>query len=128
MTANDSPVDHNIEVNGLKLHYVDWGGNSNRNLLLAHGQGGNARNWDHVARESLAVMVRSCYTWFTVAPVVDRFGAVIYLSTYWSACLRHKPRLFTSLPTTLFRSSRELRVLDKDSNFFIRVAALVLKV
>ena len=51
MTANDSPIDHNIEVNGLNIHYVDWGGNSNRNLLLVHGQGGNARNWDQVARD-----------------------------------------------------------------------------
>ena len=51
MTNNDSPTDHNIEVNGLNIHYVDWGGDSNRNLLLAHGQGGNARNWDHVAQE-----------------------------------------------------------------------------
>tara|TARA_Y100000031_G_scaffold139742_1_gene166764 strand:+ start:5065 stop:5913 length:849 start_codon:yes stop_codon:yes gene_type:complete len=49
---NDAqPTDHNVEVNGLNIHYLDWGGSSNRNLLLAHGQGGNAHNWDHVARE-----------------------------------------------------------------------------
>ena len=44
------PTDHNVEINGLNIHYLDWGGLSNRNLLLAHGQGGNAHNWDHIAR------------------------------------------------------------------------------
>ena len=44
------PTDHNVEVNGLNIHYLDWGGPSSRNLLLAHGQGGNAHNWDHIAR------------------------------------------------------------------------------
>ena len=46
------PTDHNIEINGLNIHYLDWGGPpQERNLLLAHGQGGNAHNWDHIARE-----------------------------------------------------------------------------
>ena len=45
------PTDHYIEVNGLTIHYLDWGGDSPRNLLLVHGQGGNAHNWDHIARE-----------------------------------------------------------------------------
>ena len=49
MTA--TPTDHYIEVNGLTIHYLDWGGDSPRNLMLAHGQGGNAHNWDHIARE-----------------------------------------------------------------------------
>ena len=44
------PTDRNVEVNGLNIHYLDWGGDSNRNLLLVHGQGGNAHNWDHIAR------------------------------------------------------------------------------
>lgn len=44
-----SPADRNIEINGLNIHYLDWGGDSPRNLLLVHGQGGNAHNWDHVA-------------------------------------------------------------------------------
>ena len=49
MPDNITPTDHNVDVNGLNIHYVDWGGDSNRNLLLVHGQGGNARNWDHIA-------------------------------------------------------------------------------
>ncbi len=45
-----TPTDHTVEVNGLNIHYLDWGGPSTRNLLLVHGQGGNAHNWDHIAR------------------------------------------------------------------------------
>ncbi len=44
-----SPTDHTATVNGLNIHYLDWGGTSSRNLLLVHGQGGNAHNWDHIA-------------------------------------------------------------------------------
>ena len=51
MAKPPTPTDHSIEINGLNLHYVDWGGSSDRNLLLVHGQGGNAHNWDHVATE-----------------------------------------------------------------------------
>ena len=54
-----APADQYVEVNGLNIHYVDWGGNSNRNLLLVHGQGSNAHNWDHIAaalREEFRVL------------------------------------------------------------------------
>ena len=51
MTSEISPTDHFVTVNGLNMHYLDWGGDSTRTLLLAHGQGGNAHNWDYVARE-----------------------------------------------------------------------------
>ena len=50
MSTIANPTDHYMKVNGLNLHYVDWGGDSSRNLLLAHGQGGTARNWDFIAR------------------------------------------------------------------------------
>ena len=78
-----TPTDHNVEVNGLNIHYLDWGGPSNRNLLLAHGQGGNAHNWDHIARalheefRVIAVDQRghgdSDHTWEGYG--VDRFGS-----------------------------------------------------
>ena len=51
MPTTLSPTDHYVQINGLSLHYVDWGGDSNRNLLLVHGQGGTAHSWDFVARE-----------------------------------------------------------------------------
>ena len=44
------PSDHYLEINGLNIHYLDWEGGSDRNLLLVHGQGGNAHNWDEIAR------------------------------------------------------------------------------
>ena len=44
-----TPTDHNVQVNDLNIHYLDWGGPSTKNLLLVHGQGGNAHNWDHIA-------------------------------------------------------------------------------
>ena len=46
-----TPADHNVVVSGLNIHYLDWGGSSPKNLLLVHGQGGNAHNWDHIASE-----------------------------------------------------------------------------
>ena len=45
-----TPTDHSVHVNGLNIHYLDRGGPSTKNLLLVHGQGGNAYNWDHIAR------------------------------------------------------------------------------
>ncbi len=51
MSNTSEPTDHFVQVNGLNIHYVDWGGDSNRNLLLAHGQGGTAHSWDFIARE-----------------------------------------------------------------------------
>ncbi len=51
MPTTAGPTDHYVQINGLSLHSVDWGGDSRRNLLLVHGQGGTARGWDFVARE-----------------------------------------------------------------------------
>ena len=51
MTSEQAPSDHFVTINGLNMHYLDWGGDSTRNLLLVHGQGGNAHNWDYVAGE-----------------------------------------------------------------------------
>ena len=51
MSDSTTPTDHFVKVNGLNIHYLDWGGESNRNLLLAHGQGGHAHQWDYIARK-----------------------------------------------------------------------------
>jgi pimeloyl-ACP methyl ester carboxylesterase len=40
-----APNDNFLTVNGLRLHYLDWGGESRRAILLVHGFGGNANNW-----------------------------------------------------------------------------------
>ncbi|MPZ23185.1 MAG: alpha/beta fold hydrolase [Dehalococcoidia bacterium] len=38
-----------LDVNGLRLHYTDWGGNSNKPLLLVHGLNVQLHTWDPVA-------------------------------------------------------------------------------
>ncbi|MCX6020742.1 MAG: alpha/beta hydrolase [Chloroflexi bacterium] len=50
------PVDKTVEVNGLTLHYVDWGWNAKEIILCLHGVTGNARQW-----ESFAAATRTAY-------------------------------------------------------------------
>ena len=50
MTNTQTPQDKYITVNGLKLHYLDWGGESPNVVLLVPGIGGNAHNWTPFAR------------------------------------------------------------------------------
>ena len=42
------PADRFITVNGLRLHYLDWGG-TGRPLILVHGLDRHAHTFDHVA-------------------------------------------------------------------------------
>src|SRR5579885_2965443 len=47
-----APRDHFVEVGGLRLHYVDWGGDSRKHtILLLHGGAANTHWWDAVAPE-----------------------------------------------------------------------------
>ena len=46
MVAVTAPEDRFVEVNGLRLHYLDWGGTRENVLLLLHGISGNAHSWD----------------------------------------------------------------------------------
>lgn len=50
MTTEILPRDGQIEANGLRLHYVEWGERGNPQLLLLHGLTSHARSWDHMAR------------------------------------------------------------------------------
>ena len=43
------PEDRYIEANGLRLHYLDWGGDSERVVLMLHGGSGNSHDWDRLA-------------------------------------------------------------------------------
>ncbi|MBI4298770.1 MAG: alpha/beta hydrolase [Chloroflexi bacterium] len=38
-----------VHVNGLNIHYLDWGGGATRTLILQHGLTSNAHYWDHIA-------------------------------------------------------------------------------
>lgn len=43
------PKNKLLKVNGIKLHYVDWGNPDRTTLLLLHGFTGHARVWDYIA-------------------------------------------------------------------------------
>ena len=49
MQGSVQPEDRYVAANGLRLHYLDWGGDGGRTLLLLHGITGNAHDWDEVA-------------------------------------------------------------------------------
>ena len=41
--------DRSVRVNGLRLHYTDWGGKSERYLVLVHGFNVQCHTWDPIA-------------------------------------------------------------------------------
>ncbi len=43
------PENKYLNINGLKLHYLDWGNSGKHPVLLLHGFTAHARSWDHVA-------------------------------------------------------------------------------
>lgn len=44
-----APRSRDVALNGLRLHYLDWGPNGKPAILLLHGGGQTARTWDLVA-------------------------------------------------------------------------------
>lgn len=49
MTTQVQPKDQTVTVNGLKLHYLDWGSEGSPVMVLLHGLRGHARSWDDVS-------------------------------------------------------------------------------
>jgi len=45
----NKPRERTIQVNGLRLHYLGWGGDGDKTILLLHGFMGHARVWDDLA-------------------------------------------------------------------------------
>lgn len=43
------PVSKFVEVQGLRLHYLEWGDSASPDLLLVHGSGDNATTWTAIA-------------------------------------------------------------------------------
>lgn len=43
------PTSRFAEINGIRLHYLDWGGAAHRTIVLAHGGSAHAHWWDFVA-------------------------------------------------------------------------------
>jgi len=44
-------TEHRIKVNGLNIHYIDWGSPELPHMFLAHGSVANAAYWDLIAPE-----------------------------------------------------------------------------
>ena len=44
-------LDRSVDVNGINLHYVEWGDAGAPPLVLLHGITGHARTWDRLASE-----------------------------------------------------------------------------
>ncbi len=49
LTASPQPTDSYFELDGLRLHYADWGNEGARTLVLLHGLQDCARSWDTFA-------------------------------------------------------------------------------
>ena len=47
--AHAQPVDHNVTVNGMRIHYLDWGTKDKQPLILLHGIARVAHTFDHLA-------------------------------------------------------------------------------
>ena len=47
--AAGQPIDRFVTVNGLRLHYLDWGGAGRQPLVLVHGLDRTAHTFDHLA-------------------------------------------------------------------------------
>ena len=43
------PVERTVTVNGLGIHFLDWGGAGKPALILLHGIARTARSFDHLA-------------------------------------------------------------------------------
>ena len=50
MTTQVQPQDKTVTVNGLNLHYLDWGNSGATHLVLLHGLRGHAHSWDDVSQ------------------------------------------------------------------------------
>jgi pimeloyl-ACP methyl ester carboxylesterase len=50
MAIQTEPISKNATVNGVRLHYLDWGNEGGQPFLLLHGFTGHARSWDAFAR------------------------------------------------------------------------------
>lgn len=49
MVTQVQPKDKTVTVNGLKLHYLDWGREESPVMVLLHGLRGHAHSWDDVS-------------------------------------------------------------------------------
>ena len=48
-TAHVQPIDRNVTINGLRIHYLEWGSSGKQPLILLHGIARVAHTFDHLA-------------------------------------------------------------------------------
>ena len=51
MATSVHPKDKTVSVNGINLHYLDWGNEDKPKVLLLHGLRGHCHSWDDVSAE-----------------------------------------------------------------------------
>ena len=51
MATSVQPKDKTVNVNGVNLHYLDWGTEGKPKVLLLHGLRGHCHSWDDVSAE-----------------------------------------------------------------------------
>ena len=51
MATSVQPKDKTVNVNGINLHYLDWGNQGKPKILLLHGLRGHCHSWDDVSTE-----------------------------------------------------------------------------
>ena len=51
MATSVQPKDKTVSVNGINLHYLDWGNEDKPKILLLHGLRGHCHSWDDVSAE-----------------------------------------------------------------------------
>ncbi len=51
MATSVQPKDKTVNVNGINLHYLDWGNEGKPKVLLLHGLRGHGHSWDDVSAE-----------------------------------------------------------------------------
>ncbi len=51
MTTSVQPKDKTVNINGINLHYLDWGAEGKPKVLLLHGLRGHCHSWDDVSAE-----------------------------------------------------------------------------
>ena len=51
MATSVQPKDRTVNVNGINLHYLDWGNEGKPKILLLHGLRGHSHSWDDISAE-----------------------------------------------------------------------------
>jgi pimeloyl-ACP methyl ester carboxylesterase len=48
-TQENEPTDHQVRVNGMSFHYLEWGNPANPTILMLHGGSQQGHSWDFVS-------------------------------------------------------------------------------